>query len=104
MASAEIPLHARLSARHWPVTGVAVALAAGGAVLVGSWAGWPATARAVGYVHPAWIALIVLLAPLAVGGYAIAYWALSRLEHAPDPGWPAILRVVVCSPARPAIR
>jgi hypothetical protein len=84
MASSHTPLHARISARHWPVTGVAVGLAVAGAVLVGSWAGWSAVAHAVADVQIGWIGPIVPLVCAAVGGYALAYRTVSRLDHGLD--------------------
>jgi uncharacterized membrane protein YbhN (UPF0104 family) len=94
MSSPARTLHARLSSHRWAVTVVAVALEAVAALLVAWWAGWSAVRKALSDAHPGWVLVIILLTPVAVGGYAIAYRAVARLDHGPTVPLRAAMRVV----------
>jgi uncharacterized membrane protein YbhN (UPF0104 family) len=88
------PIDARLTSHRLLLTAVAFSLAAGGVLLVASWAGWSAVVMAFSHLHPRWLAVIIGLAVAGVGGYTLAHYSWARRCGHARLGWPQAARIV----------
>jgi uncharacterized membrane protein YbhN (UPF0104 family) len=84
----------RLTSHRRLLTAAAFALAAGGALVIAWEAGWDLAAHAFDFVDPVWVAMVVLLVPVALAGYAVAYRSWSSMGRGPSLTWTEAADVV----------
>ncbi len=85
----------RLRSHPVLVTLLAFLIAAGTVVAIAAAYGFSNFADAWKHLHPGWLALALGAEVLALPSYALAHWALARVDGGPSLAPPLVLRVVL---------